>query len=194
MIDTRYELKKKIDEGTYAKVYLAQDWEKNGQFVVLKILRQRAYEKPSDKLQVQKEISNHALLKHKNILRMMGHSFEGVMHVRGTEDAENKYVYIVTEYLGRNYVNMFDLIEFSGGEGFGEDAGRLFLNQMLDALQYLHEDAGVVHRDLKLENILIDNKLTFKLIDLGLSDSGDLSKVVGAVGSPSYVAPEILQE
>ena len=56
MIDTRYELKKKIDEGTYAKVYLAQDWEKNGQFVVLKILRQRAYEKPSDKLQVQKEI------------------------------------------------------------------------------------------------------------------------------------------
>ena len=124
----------------------------------------------------------------------MGHSFEGVMHVRGVEDAENKYVYIVTEYLGRNYVNMFDLIEHSNGEGFGEDAGRLFLNQMLDALEYLHEDAGVVHRDLKLENILIDNKLTFKLIDLGLSDSGDLSKVVGAVGSPSYVAPEILQE
>ena len=30
MIDMRYEIKKKIDEGTYAKVYLAQDWDKNG--------------------------------------------------------------------------------------------------------------------------------------------------------------------
>ncbi len=123
---------------------------------------------------------------------MLGHNFTGVMHVRGLEDTDNKYVYLVTEYLGRNYVNMFDLIEHSGGQGFGEDAGRLFLSQMLDALEYLHYDAGVVHRDLKLENILIDNKLTFKLIDLGLSDSGDLGRITGAVGSPSYVAPEIL--
>ena len=194
MIDMRYEIKKKIDEGTYAKVYLAQDWEKNGQFVVLKILRQRAYEKQSDKEQVAKEIANHSALKHTNILRMLGHGFAGVMHVRGVQDDENTYVYLVTEYLGRNFVNMFDLIEHSGGDGFGEDAGRLFLSQMLDALEYLHSEAGVVHRDLKLENILIDSKLTFKLIDLGLSDSGDLRRVKGAVGSPSYVAPEILQE
>ena len=65
---------------------------------------------------------------------------------------------------------------------------------MLDALEYLHTSANVVHRDLKLENILIDSELTFKLIDLGLSDSGDLSRVTGAVGSPSYVAPEVLEK
>lgn len=52
----------------------------------------------------------------------------------------------------------------------------------------------MVHRDLKLENILIDSKLNFKLIDLGLSDSGDLRHIQGAVGSPSYVAPEVLEE
>ena len=45
---------------------------------------------------------------------------------------------------------------------------------MLDALEYLHGE-GVVHRDLKLENILIDSSLIFKLIDLGLSAAGDLS-------------------
>jgi len=49
MIDQRYEVKKKIDEGTYAKVYLAQDWHKGGAFVVLKILRPRTMEKPQDK-------------------------------------------------------------------------------------------------------------------------------------------------
>lgn len=52
----------------------------------------------------------------------------------------------------------------------------------------------MVHRDLKLENILIDGSLTFKMIDLGLSAAGDLKKVTGAVGSPSYVAPEVLTD
>jgi len=45
---------------------------------------------------------------------------------------------------------------------------------MLDALEYLHSEVSIVHRDLKLENILIDSNLTFKLIDFGLSDSGNL--------------------
>ena len=70
----------------------------------------------------------------------------------------------------------------------------LFLSQMLDALEYLHSVKSIVHRDLKLENILIDSNLTFKLIDFGLSDSGDLRRVTGAVGSPSYVAPEVLEQ
>lgn len=65
---------------------------------------------------------------------------------------------------------------------------------MIDALEYMHDDASVCHRDLKLENILIDGQLTFKLIDLGLSASGDLNRVTGAVGSPSYVAPEVLTD
>jgi len=143
---------------------------------------------------VKLEIDNHSTLNHPNILRMLGHSWNGVMHVKGVADGNNTYIYLVTEFLGNNYVNFFDLIEASGGDGFGEDAGRLFLKQMLDALEYMHEEAGVVHRDLKLENILIDGNLTFKLIDLGLSAAGDLNKVTGAVGSPSYVAPEVLTD
>lgn len=143
---------------------------------------------------MKREIENHRIVDHKNVLRMLGHSMNGIMHVRGVPDGENQYIYLVTEYLGHSYVNFFDLIENSGGAGFGEHAGRLFLNQMLDGLEYLHEKAGIVHRDLKLENILIDSQLTFKLIDLGLSASGDLYRVSGAVGSPSYVAPEVLTE
>ena len=105
---------------------------------------------------------------------MEGHSLRAPMHIKGVLDAERTYVYLTTEYLGRDYINFYDLIKNSPGQGFGEDAGRFFLLQMLDALEYLHTRAGVVHRDLKLENILIDENVTFKLIDLGLSDSGNL--------------------
>lgn len=160
----------------------------------MKILRPRAYVKPSDKAQVKKEVNNHSRLDHPNILKMLNFNYTGTMSVKGTVDTENKYVYLVTEYLGRNYLNMFDLIENSGGNGYGEDAGRLFLGQMLNALDYMHSVEHIVHRDLKLENILIDSNLNFKLIDFGLSDSGDLSQIQGAVGSPSYVAPEVLEE
>ena len=79
LIDQRYEVKKKIDEGTYAKVYLANDWQQEGKEVVVKILRQRAYVKPKDKAQVQKEVINHSKLNHKNIIRMLGHNYNATM-------------------------------------------------------------------------------------------------------------------
>ena len=48
----------------------------------------------------------------------------------------------------------------------GEDAGRFFLHQMLDSVEFMHL-RGIVHRDLKLENFLIDLGLNLKLADFG---------------------------
>ena len=101
---------------------------------------------------------------------------------------------MVTEYLGHDSINLFDLIESQKGAGFGESIGRFFFAQLLDAIEYIHEEVSICHRDLKLENILLTGKLQLKVIDFGLSSGGDLSCVTGAVGSPSYVAPEVLTE
>ena len=61
---------------------------------------------------------------------------------------------------------MFDLCQTMGA--MGEDAGRFFLMQMVEAIEYMHT-RRVVHRDLKLENILIDDKLNLKIADFGFA-------------------------
>ena len=69
------------------------------------------------------------------------------------------------------------------------------MTQVAEALQYCHR-RGVVHRDIKPENILVDRTGHVKLADFGnaaaLSTAGTVSKVM-PVGTPDYIAPEVLQ-
>ena len=53
---------------------------------------------------------------------------------------------------------------------------------------------GIVHRDIKLENILIDKDLTIKIADFGLATSGDTDRLTEFVGSKGYMAPEITEK
>jgi hypothetical protein len=190
-LDLQFELIRKIDEGTYAKVYYAKDWKRDGKEVVVKLLRNRATASADEREQVKTEMRNHRVLSHKNIIRMYGGNMKGDMYIWGKKQ-EQRFVYLVTEYLGSEFINMFDLIEVAMGNGLSEDCGRYFMKQMLSAMHYIHEDNATCHRDLKLENILIDKDMQFKILDFGLSCKGDLKNMTGAVGSPNYVAPEIL--
>ena len=69
------------------------------------------------------------------------------------------------------------------------EAYRLF-DQLVDVVSYLHA-LGITHRDLKLENILLDRKQRIKLIDFGVSSRSDTMRSI--VGSKYYVAPEIVR-
>ena len=83
---------------------------------------------------------------------------------------------------------LFDLCQNMGG--MGEDAGRFFMHQMLDAVDQMHRQR-IVHRDLKLENILIDDHLNLKVADFGFATHKNIDALRSYRGTMTYMAPEI---
>jgi serine/threonine protein kinase len=72
----------------------------------------------------------------------------------------------------------------------GEDAGRFFAFQMLECIDYMHS-RRVCHRDLKLENILVDDHLNLKVADFGYASYKSIDCLKSYRGTMTYMAPEI---
>ena len=98
----------------------------------------------------------------------------------------NNMVYLIMDYVQGGL--LFDVCQSLGT--MGEDAGRFFANQMLDSIEYMHTNR-VVHRDLKLENILVDEQMNLKLADFGFACYKNIDCLKSYRGTFTYMAPEI---
>jgi len=120
-----------------------------------------------------------------------GQIAEGLRHKNIVETLEvipgDHEVYLVTEY-----VNGMPLDE--AAKSYSVDEIVNSLTQILEALVYAHAQ-GIIHRDIKPQNALVDARGRMKLTDFGVAfRAGDtrLTRVGFAVGTPGYIAPEIL--
>ncbi|CAL6301223.1 unnamed protein product [Bathycoccus prasinos] len=130
---------------------------------------------------VVREIHNHAILNHPNIVRFIE------VLLTPTDLA------IVMEYASGG--ELFDRVLTNGR--MQEDEARYFFQQLISGVDYCHSK-GVAHRDLKLENALIDNSHNntprLKICDFGYSKHSLIdSAPKSAVGTPAYIAPEVLK-
>lgn len=122
--------------------------------------------------------------------------------------SDNKYIYLVMPFCSSG--ELFNLVERSGR--FEEPVAKFWFRQLLNGLHHLQKK-GVCHRDISLENVLVDENTKALVIDLGMciripfnspnggnavcdASARTLRKLIlpqGQCGKPNYISPEILQ-
>jgi len=128
---------------------------------------------------IRSEIRNLKSLDHPNIVKIMD-IYEGA-----------RYVCLVMEFGGS--VSLEKYVEKQKNKRLSEEQAKPLLRQLVSALAYCHRK-HIFHRDLKLENILMDDKGIVKIIDFGYSvNMPDDQKSNVYCGSPAFAAPEIIK-
>lgn len=163
-------------KGGFAKCYEIQHTGTKEVFAG-KIVPKAMMTKSSHKEKMAQEISIHRSLSHKHVVGF--HSF--------FEDISN--IYIVLELCKRR--SMMEL--HKRRKAITEPETRFFMHQILEGVRYLHSHR-IIHRDLKLGNLFLNDELHVKIGDFGLASriefDGERKRTV--CGTPNYIAPEIL--
>ena len=170
-----YEILSILGDGMFGNVKLAQD-KKTKEKVAIKVLEKKKIKDDEDKYHVKIEIEILKKISHLNVIKTK----------KILEDSEN--IYIIMEYCEKG--ELFDRIVEE--IYLANDEAACYFYQLINGLDYIHQK-GIVHRDLKLENILLNKNNIVKIIDFGLSNFYDSNKLLSTpCGSPSYASPDIL--
>ena len=181
-----------LGKGSYGEVYLSQ--KQNALFATKKVKRKKTDD------EMTKYFKNEI-----NILRILNHP--NIVKLEEIKMDENNY-YIVMEYINggelsdylKKYIDKY-------GNPFSEEIVQYLMKQIISALIYIH-DLNIIHRDLKLENIMVNfdsekdkeelnmMKAKIKIIDFGFAImlSSKFSLTNSAVGTFMYMDPKILKE
>jgi serine/threonine-protein kinase len=174
LFDGRYRIQRKLGAGGMADVYLAEDQEL-GRRVAIKILNGRHANDDQFIERFRREAKNAAALNHPNIVSI---------YDRG--EAEDTY-YIAMEFLdGRT------LKELIVGRGAAPiNVAIEYARQILSALRFAHRH-GIVHRDIKPHNVLVDGDGRVKVTDFGIARAGtsQMTETGSIVGTAQYLSPE----
>ncbi|XP_033023208.1 serine/threonine-protein kinase PLK1 [Lacerta agilis] len=172
----RYTLGRFLGKGGFAKCYEITDVESQEVFAG-KIVPKSLLLKAPQKEKMSTEIAIHRSLHHRHVV-----GFHGFF-----EDAN--FVFVVLELCRRR-----SLLELhKRRKALTEPEARYYLRQIIQGCQYLHSNR-VIHRDLKLGNLFLNDEMEVKIGDFGLATKveydGERKKTL--CGTPNYIAPEVL--
>ncbi|CAI5681019.1 unnamed protein product [Oreochromis niloticus] len=172
----RYTRGRFLGKGGFAKCYEITDVETKQVFAG-KIVPKSLILKQHQREKMTSEISIHQSLNHPNVV-----GFHGFFE-------DDDFVFVVLEICRRR-----SLLELhKRRKAVTEPEARYYMTQLLKGVQYLHNNK-VIHRDLKLGNIFLNDDMDVKIGDFGLATKiefdGERKKTL--CGTPNYIAPEVL--
>lgn len=178
-----YELKAEIGRGGMAIVYLAEH-NLTGEKVAVKVLNSDLVKNENIRKRFVSEARNLARMNHKNIVK-----------VRDLVEDGDLVAFVMDCVQGQTLKKLLD----SRGKFSDYEIKEIFL-QILDALSYVHE-YGLVHRDVKPSNFMLDHQNTLYLMDFGIAKTMDIKSaeytITGTnaqLGTPMYMSPEQVTE
>ena len=195
MLIDKYTLIKRIGNGSFGEVFLTSKQGTSIKYPTKKIEKSKYLKNPKANKYLFDEISILKDINHLNLLKII-------------DVKENlKYIFIITEYYNGGTLAQY-LVRYqeNNNHSLSENIVQYIMIQIIDAMKYLH-NKNIVHRDLSLENILINEedekdkenenimKGVIKIIDFGFSrylKKGELSK--SNLGIPLYMSPIILNK
>ncbi|KAF8578980.1 Pkinase-domain-containing protein [Ramaria rubella] len=164
-----------LGEGGFARVYEVKD--SKGGRQAIKVVTKASLKTKKAKTKLYAEIKIHHSLNHPNIVKFK----------ECFEDDEN--VYMTLELCENG--SLMDMLRRR--RRFTEPEARFFMVQLIGACHFMHTHQ-VIHRDLKLGNLFLDNDMNVKVGDFGLAalieNPGERKKTI--CGTPNYIAPEVL--
>uniref|UniRef100_A0A6A7G7B6 non-specific serine/threonine protein kinase n=1 Tax=Hirondellea gigas TaxID=1518452 RepID=A0A6A7G7B6_9CRUS len=173
--------------GGFSKVKLGIDSE-TGQKAALKILIKNRFILQDTALrQVKAEIQAMSKIQHENVIRLLDYSFDA-QYPKSDGTVVDVMLVVLELASGGEF---FDFLSYTGR--FPEPISREFFRQLIGGLEACHLN-GVAHRDVKPENLLLDDQFRLKIADFGFSKvlSSDNDTMATECGTKGYMAPEIL--
>jgi serine/threonine-protein kinase len=174
VVGGRYRVVRKLGGGGMADVYLCEDLTL-GRHVAIKVLLQRYLDDPTFVERFRREAKAAAGLNQQNLVSIYDWG-----EVDGT-------YYIAMEYVEGETLK--DLIRRRGRLSGTESVGLAL--QLLAAVDFAHR-SGIVHRDIKPQNVMLDRAGTVKVMDFGIARAGDsgMTEAGSILGTAQYLAPE----
>ena len=186
-------LGKKLGSGAFGDVFISKISGSDKVYATKRLQKSRYEKNPKAYSYLVNEIEILSKLNHENIIRLYNSDLE-----------TPKYKYLITEYCNGGDLN--GILEYYKDEKnrlFTEEEVQYIMRQIISGIKYLHVDNKIIHRDLKLENIMLhyENeedrlqknilKAKIKIIDFGFARYNEGTSVVG---SPLYMDPRILMK
>lgn len=170
-----YKFGRQLGRGAFGKVNLGVHI-LTGKTVAIKSFKLNDKEINSIRRRLHLETQLMKTLNHLNVLKMY-ETFE-----------TTNYLMIVVEFISGG-----DLLSFLRKRNkVSEPVAKFLFKQLMEGLKYMHSQ-GIIHRDVKLDNILLDADSSIKLCDLGVSKLIKQGEIMTEqCGTPAYIAPEII--